>query len=251
MDENKRMVKVIGFCCLHYGTTYLEASIKSVIDHVDKYYVAYTPHGSHGTQINERCPETKADLLSIALEAAGNKLHWYEGDWQFEGQQRDSIYGEARDADVIVTVDSDEIYTAKVWQAIESEYDFTGQTIKIPFIHYWRSFYKAITYDQAAPSRVVFPKSQNPHLTLTFDLGNAINHMGYSQPPVITHYKASIHGHRSEWRPEWFETKFMANAQIDVHPCGNQWPIVQDVNPDELLPEFMKDHPNYHKSLIE
>lgn len=243
-------MKIIGFCALHYGATYLEASIKSVIDHVDAYYVAYSANGSHGTQINERCPETKADLLPIAIEAAGNKLHWYEGNWQYEGQQRDSIFIEASDADVIITVDSDEIYTANTWRMIEGEYDYAGRSIKIPFTHYWRSFHKAITYDVAAPDRVVFPHG-NPTMHLTAGLDVAIQHFGYAQSVKIVDYKQKIHGHRAEWRPEWFTTKFLANAQTDVHPCGKQWPIVNDVNPDELLPDFMKKHVNYHKALIE
>lgn len=243
-------MKVIAYTALRYGREYLASAIQSVIDHVDEYHVLYALNPSHGSTTDAVCPETKDELRAIAQQAAGGKLHWHEGTWTHEGLQRDSIFTLAPDADMIVTVDADEIYTDKTWAMIDSERDYKGRAIKIPLRHFWRSFHRAIINDGAAPDRVVFPKGRaDLHLIASLDVD--LLHFGYAQSVAIVDYKQKIHGHRGEWRPEWFTTKFLANAQIDVHPTNvNYWNAVE-VNPDDYLPEFMKTHPNYRKAIIE
>lgn len=243
-------MKVIAYTALHYGKEYLASAIQSVIDHVDEYHVLYAARPSHGTSSDIPCPETHDELRDIAGAAAGSKLRWTNGVWKYEGEQRDFIFARAGYADMIVTVDADEIYTAKTWSMIDSEREYKGRSIKIPFVHYWRAFNRAIINDGAAPDRVIFPKG-NRDLHLIAGLDVAIQHMGYAQRVAIVDYKQKIHGHRGEWRPEWFTTKFLPNAQLDVHPTNvNYWNAVE-VNPDDYLPEFMKAHPNYRKALIE
>lgn len=235
---------------MHYGHTYLAASIRSVIDYISEYHVLYASEPSHGSTTYLPCPERGDDLRDIAQAAAGNKLHWHEGNWTHEGLQRNAIYEFAPDADVIITVDADEIYTDKTWAMIDSERDYKGRSIKIPFRHYWRAFHRAIIDDVAAPDRVIFPKGRaDLHLTAGLDV--AIQHMGYCQPADITRYKSLIHGHRGDWRADWFDTKFVPNAQIDVHPTNHNYWNAVEVDPFEGLPTWMADHSNAFKALVE
>src|SRR5689334_10084788 len=104
-------MKVVGFTALHYGRDYLAYAIRSIIDHIDEYHVAYTAIGSHGHRTDVKCPETRDELYAIASAAAGSKLRWHDGEWPYEGAQRDSIHEYAPDADVIVVLDSDEIWS--------------------------------------------------------------------------------------------------------------------------------------------
>lgn len=244
-------MKTIGYTALHYGKTYLAASIRSVIDHIDEYHVLYAKQPSHGTRVNMPCPETEDELHAIAMKAAGDKLRWHSDDWKHEGEQRNAIYKFAPDADVILNVDSDEIWTDKVFDLLQSERGYQGAYIALPLVHFWRSFYKAVTNDPAAPARILFPRATRKDWHLIANLDTPLIHLGYAQPPEITKYKSLIHGHRSDWRADWYDTKFLPNAQIDVHPTNfNYWNPV-DVNPLDYMPAWMSEHPSYHKALIE
>lgn len=245
-------MKIVAYTALRYGKEYLGYAIRSVIDRVDEYHVLYALNPSHGHASDLPCPDTKEELYAIAQQTAGAKLNWHDGTWTQEGKQRDSIFTYAPDADVILSVDSDEIWTDKVLQILEEERNYKGWSIKIPLIHQWRSFHKAITNDPAAPDRIIFPKGDRA-LHLVASLNTPLIHFGYAQSIQTVAYKMAIHGHKDEWRKDcdWFKDKFLANAQTDVHPCGHQWQTVDDVNPDDYMPAFMKEHPNYRKALIE
>lgn len=246
-------MKTIAYTALRYGKEYLGAAIRSVIDRADEYHVLYATQPSHGHFDPTPPPDTKEELYAIAQQAAGDKLRWHDGNWTHEGLQRDSIFQYAPDADVILVVDSDEIWTDKVFQLLDSEQGYQGRSIKIPLIHFWRSFYKAVINDPAAPDRIIFPKHTRPDWHLTATLDTPLMHFGYAQSVKTVEYKIKIHGHKGEWRTDcdWFKDKFLANAQTDVHPCGHQWMTVSTVNPDDYLPAFMKEHENYRKALIE
>lgn len=246
------MPKIIAYTALRYGKEYLGAAIQSVIDFVDEYHVLYALNPSHGTGSNLPCPETQDELRAIAEQTAGAKLHWHTGTWTQEGQQRESIYQLAPDADMILALDSDEVWTPQVLELVKGEMGYQGHSIKIPLIHHWRSFYKAITDDPAAPDRVIFPKATHPDWHLTASLETPLIHFGYAQAVKTVEYKIQIHGHHGEWRTDcdWLKDKYIANAQTDVHPCGHQWKQVNDIDP-AYMPEFMKSHPNYRKVIIE
>lgn len=241
-------MKAISFTALHYGKSYLDAALRSVRDQVDECWIAYTPIGSHGHRTDIPCPETRDELYAIAQQAAGDKLRWYEGVWPYEGAQRDSIFTMCPDADVVVVVDSDEIYPNFDRSGLEYACaNIPERNIRWPMIHFWRSFRHAVINDPAYPIRVVLPKNAAGEWTI---LAVPIAHMGYAQPEVITRYKIETHGHRAEWRADWYDTKFLPNAQEDVHPTNiNYWNPVA-VNPLDYLPEWMQEHPYWNREVI-
>jgi hypothetical protein len=250
--DDYEVTKIIAYCALLYGKDYLKYSIQSVIDAIDEYHVLYALNPSHGHASNAVNPDTKDELRAIAESAAGSKLRWHENSWQYENEQRESIHHYVPDADVILIVDSDEIYTSETLAMIESEMTWQGKYIRIPAFHFWRSFHKGLMHDAAAPTRVIFPKSQHADWVMNAHQHQSFLHFGYAQRSEIVKYKMQIHGHFNEFRTDcdWFKDKFMANAQEDVHPCGHQWAHVEDVNPDDVMPDFMKSHPYYGLKLI-
>lgn len=250
------MTKVVGFVALHYGKDYLGYAIRSVIDAIDELHIAYTPIGSHGYRTITPCPETRDELYAIASDAAGSKLHWHEGEWVFEGQQRDSIFQYAPDADVILVVDADEVWSETLAQSVIESYAYDSNLhysrLRLSMVHYWRSFYRCIVHDPAFPERVIFPKVNGK--TITVSTPRVIHHMGYAQRPEIIQYKQLTHGHRGEWRQDinWFQDRFLANAQVDCHPVGSDWWSPEDVDPFALgLPEFMREHEYAKLEVIE
>lgn len=248
-------MNVIAYTALLYGKDYLGYAIRSVIDHVDAYYCLYTPIGSHGHRTNIPCPDTRDELYAIAQAAAGSKLVWHEGIYPYEGAHREYIHQLAPDADLIIVVDADEIYhEGLVKHALfHLEHDgYSCRTIRLPIIHYFRSFYRCVLHDPAYPTRLIYPKANLGEMTWPagFDY---INHMGYAQRPEIVEYKQHTHGHRNEWRKDvdWFNDVFMANRQTDCHPVGSEYWNPEPVDPWDYLPEFMKQHPYANMEVIE
>lgn len=269
-------MKTVGFCALHYGKDYLAYAIRSVIDAVDEMHFAYTPVGSHGHRSERACPESREELYEIARQASGGKFHWHEGTWGYEGQQRDSIHTYAPDADAIIVVDADELYPA--------EFNFRGycewgaktdvnSRIRLPMVHAWRSFHRWVLHDPAMPERIIFPKSKQNSTGVLYPTRGDIYrgtkgaeyrysdmphvplfHFGYAQRPEIVEYKQHTHGHKAEWRRDidWFQDRFMANAQHDCHPVGSEYWNPEPVDPFALgLPEFMRSHPYAGMEVIE
>lgn len=253
-------MKVIGYTALRYGKDYLGYAIRSIIDHIDEYHVLYAANPSHGHWSDLPCPDSEEELHEIAWQAAGNKLQWHGGEWRYEGQQRDSILDYTADADVIISCDSDEIYSEHLMNSINI-YAATMAAkltlnpvryIRVPFIHYWRSFNKCILNDPAYPARLTFPKVLNGERTWDKFAG-VVNHMGYATTPAIMAYKWQIHGHKDELRHDvnWFKDVFMANRQYDCHPVGSEWWNPETVNPLDYMPSWMREHPFYNKEVIE
>jgi len=247
-------MKIIAYTALLYGTDYLGWAIRSVIDHVDEYHVIYdaTGHGSHGHVTDRTCPDTREQLFAIAQGAAGDKLRWHDaGPFAHEGYQREAIHMFAPDADVILVLDADEIWPEADWRAIFSNDDAVRlRRIRMPIIHFWRSFHRAVLHDPAFPERFIIPGAPEGSWTMH---GTPICHMGYAQRIEIVEFKQHTHGHKGEWRRDcdWFNDKFMANAQEDCHPVGSEYWWPEQVNPLDYMPSWMSEHPYFGKEVIE
>lgn len=251
--------KVIGYTALNYGSPYLSYAIMSIIDYIDEYHVLYSPDGSHGHKTELPTPETesRANLMRIARNAAGSKLHWHDGDWQYEGNQRDDIHVLSSDAAVVIVLDYDEIWSSS---AIESvmEYAFTVtnsippfRCLRFPMWHYWRSFAQVIRHDPAFPIRVIFPRIETGEQTWHTGL---IHHMGYAIPDYLMRYKLGIHGHKNEFRTDidWLSERWgNPDAVSDLHPVGSDAWNIEKIDPGEYLPPFMRLHPFWGKDRIE
>lgn len=241
---------VVGLTVLHYGKPYLDAAIRSVIDSVDRHYVIYSPVGSHGHHSEAICPDSRDDLYAIAERAAGSKLVWHEGIYPHEGAQRDSIFALAPDADVVVVADYDEIYPdGLVDDLIEQTSTWRRRNIRVPMVHFWRSFRRAVLHDPAYPVRLIYPHVQDGEETAHT---RPIAHMGYAIPVELMRYKWQIHGHKNELRRDvdYFTDIYEANRQHDTHPVGSDAWNPEEVNPWDWLPEWMKQHPYANLEVI-
>lgn len=255
-------MKIIAYTALLYGADYLGYAIRSIIDYVDELWVLYdnSGHGSHGSYTDRPCPDSHATLAKIAQDAAGDKLHWYDGAWSHEGAQRDTIHQLVPDADVIFVLDADEIWSPSIinWalaatiDPINNKPRYDGiSRVRVPMVHFWRSFHRAVIHDPAYPERIIFPKSHDAVTITQGTLHGYIAHLGYSQRSEIVEFKQHTHGHRGQWRSDdWFNTVFMANAQVNCHPVGSEYWSPEAVDPLDYMPEFMAEHPYFNLELI-
>lgn len=252
------MPKIIGFMALHYGADYLRAAIRSVLPYIDEMHIAYSATPSHGFQSGLPCPDTKAQLYALAKSQAGGKLRWHDNDgsWRHEGQQRDSIYTLAPDADIIIVVDSDEIYPQPmIERIIELSLTVTNSIpparyIRLPFIHFYRHFQHCILHDPAYPIRIIYPRISATYGETTWNpdyVRGYVNHLGYCQRPDIIRYKLSIHGHSNQLRmtpDEYMDTIYLDQDRwTDLHPVGSDYWNAEPVNPFDYLPDWMRNHP--------
>lgn len=237
------MTKIVAYTALLYGKCYLASAIRSVLDYVDEYHVLYSPIGAHGHRTNVPCPDTREELLEIAL-MAGSKLRWHDGEWPYEGAQREAILQVAGDADVILPVDYDEVWQAGlVEEAIAAGLSGKARGWRVPFRHYWRSFHRCFLHDPAWPVRIIAPKIASGEATLSTD--KAVNHLGYAIPPSLMRWKWLVHGHHNELRRDcdWFTDVYEANRQTDCHPVGSDAWNTEQVNYLDYMPAWMAQHP--------
>ncbi len=246
------MSKVISLTVALYGSDYLEWGLRSIRDSVEECWVLYTntPSFGHGTDLP--CPDTREQMFELAKRGAGNKLRWYEGAYSGEGQHRDMIYQLAPDADIVLVVDTDEVYEPgladEVIHFLETS---NAKSLKIPVSHAWRSFYKWILNDGMHGEHAHAPKHTGDY-RVPFETDKRIFHYGYAQRLEVMYYKQFTHGHKPEWKWDWYDTKVLPNAQKDVHPVINEVWNPEPADPFTFgLPEWMKEHPYAFLDVIE
>lgn len=255
----------IAYYPLHYGKEYLAWSIRSIQDAVDQIHILYTPRPSFGHGTNLVCPDTEEELKAEAHRFLKKPLHWHVGQWNNEGQHRDSIAQIARNAGAtqILAVDADELWdpeTAdRALKRIAAHNDEspgnTARTTKVRFIHFWRSL-DWVCKDQAMPDRLHDIRFSANYWYLD-DQPFPVLHFGYAQSEKLTDYKWHIHGHQNELRHNWYKEKFLSwtptSGINDVHPtCSNGfW------NPEHIeeplkskVKELLGDHPYFGKDKI-
>lgn len=261
----------IAFYCLLYGKEYLAWSIRSIQDAVDEIHVIYAtgPSFGHGTTLI--CPDSEDELKVEAdrFRRPGKPIFWHRGTFQNEGEHRERIYPIARDrgADQILVVDADEIWdpeTAK--EALEVTAGRPEGVTRVRMVHFWRSLHW-VCQDQAMPSRILNVHGDRSKEWYLAPQRHPVFHCGYSQSDALIRFKQDIHGHKAEWRPEWYEhiwSKWTPKNQIDnSHPtCSRNREGVPYWTPkptrfgDMTLPwvyvfeRQVKDHPYFGMELI-
>lgn len=245
--------KVLGFMTIHYGKDYLEASLTSVRNHVDKMVVAYSQKPSHGFGTDQPCPDTRDEIFEICNRILGDKLIWDEVEQHgHEAIHRNVRYKYDQGFDVILTVDADEVLEENdIPGAIqfamankERYYGIAG------YLNFFRSF-SWVCHDSFRPIRIENLRVNNQLQNLGCNL--KIYHFSTAQPEAIMRYKYKIFGHHDEIKKDWLDEIFYKwspeNNMPDLHPVSlNLWNAT--FFDKTTLPEVLKAHPYYNIDLI-
>ena len=244
------MIKTLAYYPIHYGAEYLEASIQSIFDNVDKIVILYTSKPSYGHSTNIACPETEEEIKQVAIKAAGEKLEWVNIHAQGEGSHRGQIWEYTSGYDVLLAVDADEVWEpSELTKAIQETYEGSAWRRNVSgFINFWKSFDYAC-YDSFVPARLFKISATNKDEQT---INGKIYHFGYAQSDKIMNYKFEIHGHKNEIKPGWLQnTYFGWNTETRLlHPTSNGiWgeAIPFDKN---TMPDCLKKHPNFNREII-
>lgn len=252
---------VIACYILHYGKEWLKWSMRSVAPYVDGFLVSYTDQPSHGHGTDLRCHETEEDLKTIVRGFAHtHRVHWTKNRFNHEGQHRESAVQDCVNmgADVVLVVDADEIWEprhlamtlAHVRNDINMYRGGRYHSYRVPFRHFWKST-SWVCNDPAQPTRVIVPHVRdNSEGYIPAEYG-MVNHFGYAQSSNIVWYKMHIHGHKAEWRQEWWSEKFIhwQPGVIDVHPTNHDFWNPEPFDEKKLY-HLIGDHPYYGLDII-
>lgn len=244
--------KILGFMTLYYGAEYLEASLLSVKEHVDKMVISYTGKPSHGINHNEPCPDTEIELYEIAYKALGDKLIWlpYREGFANESAHRDTRYKHSAGYDCILTIDSDEVMVG-IPEAIRYAMSGTAQYYGIKgYVNFFRSFSWAC-YDLFRPIRIENLLYKNGKQDTECPL--TVYHFSTALSEKYMRFKYKTFGHASEIKPNYLDEVFYKwspeNNFPDLHCVSiglwNATPFDKNI-----LPEYLKTHPNFNKHLI-
>ncbi len=241
-------IKVLGFMSIHYAGSYLREALESVVNHVDKFVVAYSkqPSQGHGTYMDN--PDSEGFIFDICQSVLGDKMIWDRAErYGAENEHRAVRYKYSSGYDLILTVDSDEVFATEQLQA-SFEYALNGSAQHYGidgYVNFWRSF-NHVCKDGYRPIRIENLHRNNG--TQDLNLKQTIYHFSTCQPEKIMCYKFNVFGHKHEVRPNWLrdvyfnwtpETRWLHCVSLQI------W---EDAEPFDktTLPESLRKHPFYN-----
>jgi hypothetical protein len=237
---------VVAYYPLHYGAEYLRVSILSLIEVVDEIVFLYTPTGSYGHH-GGVCPESEEQLRSIAMSFPRTK--WVSGTYHHEGEHRGRIFEIAKEADLIVACDADEVFdTKELAEALEFAKTSGKRNHGVDgYVNFFRSFDYEVK-DSFRPIRIINPRINDKSTT---EVKLTTYHFGCCQSENIMRYKWECHGHKAELRENWLEDVYLnKDHKSYFHPASLQ--IWEKLIPFDKtkLPEVLKKHPNYDRAFV-
>lgn len=241
--------KILAYAPVHYGCEYIKEAIQSVAPLVNKIVILYTKKPSYGFGTDIQCPDTEEALRNIA-EAASEKVQWVSDQWGTEGEHREAIYKYSEGYDIIIAFDADEVFNQEdLPKALETVYHGTARYWGVEgYINFWKTFDWHV-FDFFRPIR--FTNLRNTWGEA--EVHQTIYHFSCCQRDEIMNYKYKIHGHKDEISGDWLRDKYYAwtpeNRVQFLHPASQQiWgdALAYDKT---TLPESLKLHPNYNKSI--
>lgn len=239
--------RVIGYIPLLYGKEYLKECILSMLPFVDKLYIFYVNKPSQGHTTDIPCPENGMELCDLATSIS-KKVIWIGNcTCTTEGEHRELIMQYSNGYDLVLTLDADEVIDGRdVEQALDTAYKGYQRYWGIDgFINFWRSF-DNVCLDGFRPIRIINLNNTN---TDPATVKCRIYHFSCAQSEVISRYKWNVSGHKDELRTNWIDNTLYGDSGTDLHPVAiglwNAQPFDKTI-----LPELLKQHPNYSKPLI-
>jgi len=252
-------MRVNSLTVLHYGKSYLSYALRSVRESVERSFIIYTPHPSHGHRTDMLPVESRDELMASIPANEWDKITWIDVDqfWN-EGAHRDYALSVAsQNADLVLVVDYDEVYHPHVLDKILNHvWQVNGaRNWLVNMLHFWRSF-NFVCRDNNWPVRIIDTRHSSGTGYVPKELGD-IFHMGYAIRDEVLRYKMSVHGHKNELRPNWFEERWQAwPPPDDCHPTnGKNDEGVGWWNPEPFdkreLPYVLHNHPYWNLERIE
>lgn len=251
-------MRILGFVPIHYGVEYLEASLTALSHVCDQVLVSYTSQPSHGHQAKDMrgnvlpCPETRDEIFDISKTTLKNKLIWEEAkSFPYEAAHRNTVWPHTDNNTIVVACDADEVFDSLQLESNLRKVIDSNKVRRLGidgYVNFWKSF-NHICNDSFRPIRIYDTRFSDGQS----EVKTTIYHFGTCQSDRIMNYKYLCHGHKAEIRPNWLQEvyqKWTPDNQIkNLHPVAhNLWNA--ETYDKSKLPDILKSHPNYNKSVV-
>lgn len=252
-------MRSIAYIMLHYGKDYLQYTIQSVHDVVDKVIIIYSSIPTHH-QSDMPCPDSREELVTICRsfpkvqfvditgEVIMKKKH---GGSISENWHLNHAFRYSDKYDVMLRLDSDEVWEpSQVEDAIRQASGIKAKYIGIDgFIHFWRSF-NWMNVDGFRPVRLHNLRAEG---ATNECVKSTIYHFGYAIKEEMMNYKWSCHGHHTEekqgWRNKWKKWEPGCSCEY-LHPVTDAYWHRAEWFDKNKLPEMLKSHPYFNLEII-
>jgi len=281
-------MRIAAVYCVYNEDEYIEYSIRSIYDFVDRIYILLgtAPYSAYNAKAREEfksADQTEAIVRSLATRMPKIVLH--AGVWDSEIQHRNHgmrlCWKEG--FDYYFLIDGDEVYSDRCLRNLREDIEAhpeAGQFI-IKCDIFWRSFRYRIPADALAwmPRRVFkmtrLSELGKSHLPLpircrftgnnkTNSWGKVVHletsrvifhHFSYARSPEKMREKLRTYSHAHEIPSDWFDRVWMhwpqQRSMRNLNPADPP-KFAEAVRMDlEDLPEVMLDHPYYGKEIID
>lgn len=241
---------IVAITRLLYGKAYLGAVIRSTAGFADRHLITYTytPSAGFGST-SLPCPDSRDELLLIAHQAAGKRLHWVEG----KPISAMVAFDEFDDIDMLLELDSDEIPHQDLLADIRERFDrgeLTHKRYRLQMVHHWRSF-RYVCRDPQRQLRLHIPNAPIDADAVYPEIGRYIHHMGYAINDELMRFKWAISVHRGDLRPDWWQTWHSSPMRLtDLYPVAADFQWNAEPFPDGDLPAALIGHPYRSMSVI-
>lgn len=279
-------MKIVAVYCIYNEENYIEYSIKSIYDFVDKIIIClsqapYIAYNSKARDIVKSKDKTEEIVNRLARN--DKKIKIIDGVWDSEVEHRNAAikYCIDNNYDYYFLIDADEMYRKDHLEAISREIAAHPEigTFVIKCAIFWRSFRYRIPAEKVAwcPRRIFKVTTKRKILGIKFPYNfrfigeNKTNSLGEvyhipSNKAIFYHFsyaktfkdmkeKLSTFSHAHQILDGWYEKvwlKWPQNRQMpNIHPTNpEKFPMVECVDPKDL-PDVIKNHPYYDMDIIE
>lgn len=248
-------MKIAANYTVFYGEEFIEYSIKSIYNYVDRINIAIgkmswkNDKGKRFKPIDNLLGKVKT------LPDPDKKIKIFRGIWDGDTEQRNFLLDKCIGKyDYAMIIDADEVWEKReienlVKTAEEYLADKVIKVIAVDIIHYYKSLYwgfkgtnaRGVNYLFKADGTVHHEWIRHPGVLPTHKCSAYYHHYGYAYPPEIIENKIKMWGHSAEVIRGWFKNTYLPwkpQAMQAWSPTGDLWdPVVER----ELIPE-MKGH---------
>lgn len=263
-----RKFSVIAVYVVHYGQDYLEYSIRSIYDHVDKIIISV---GLKSWSYKGSKPIDENFLKWILdLPKKYEKIQIITGEWSKDEDQRNDTIQYVKDFDYYFLLDYDEIYDPV---NLDGFYDFAEDhkefsVFRIPFLNFWRSFGYVIQEEVFSPVQRFFRIGRRFKFKLScissykrrvqVDVPSDIcccYHFSYAKTVEEISYKINTWMHAPDISANWLErfVDWNGNRTMkNLYPLRGQeqiWKKAMEFDKNRL-PFLLQSHPYYSLDVI-
>lgn len=260
-------MRIVANYTAFYGADFIEYSLSSIYDYVDKIQIALGEKSwpnTLGDRLLTRIDniEEKIDHFMKNKDPKG-KITLFKGIWADDTEQRNFLLSKVYDDfDYAMIIDTDEVWdTPQIKRLIDflkyaDKYRVPFNVCAVGLLHYYRSlFYRAefrgqqVIYIYRLEDDIEHRWIRHPGFKkkdvepLIYQIPDCYyHHFGYAYPSKIIKNKTRYWGHNAEVQDQWFEdiyTKWSPDKEMIGPVRGDLWGKPTKCTP----PPIMKDHP--------